>query len=455
MTILQSYNPADNTLIGEVEISTEEEIKQKVSQANSSKSEWKELGITKRVALLENLYKAFLEKKDEIVKLAVLEMGKPVHESISNFEGGMAYFKWYLDNAEKYLKEEVIYEDEDKIHYVLHEPIGTAAVIAPWNYPFSNFIWGVIPNLIIGNTVVFKHSEECPLSGKLYEEIIESVNLPKGVFSEVYGDGKVGQLLVEQKIDLIWFTGSTNVGKKLYQVAAQKFIKIVLELGGSAPGVVFNDVEIDKVVERIYAERFSNCGQSCDALKRLIVHEDIVEEVTTKLKKIIETKKVANPSDESTDIGPLVAKRQVEVLQEQIKDATDKGAEVIIGGNAKDNCFFELTLLKNITPEMKVWKEEVFGPVLPIVTFKTEEESIKLANDTTFGLGAYVFTKDKERIERLIPRLETGMINMNGTNYVVPSNPFGGYKQSGLGREHGKYGLHELSQLKLVAKPKN
>ncbi len=454
MVKLQSINPANNSLVGEVDISTEEDVKQKVFNANSCKESWKELGVKSRIQLLKKLYDNFSKRKEEIVELTTKEMGKQIRESSDDFDSGMEYFKWYLDNGEKYLEREITHEDDKSIHYILYEPIGTTAVITPWNFPFSNFIWGVIPNLVVGNTVVFKHSEECVLSGKLYDNIVESVGLPKGVFSEVYGDGKIGHVLINQDINLIWFTGSTKVGKQLYEIAAKKFIKIVLELGGSAPGIVFDDVDVDKIAESIYSYKFFNCGQICDGLKRLIVHETVAEELITKLKSLIENKKIDNPKEKSTDVGPLVAKRQVDLLKSQVKDAVDNGAEVIVGGNAINDSFHEITLLKNVNQKMRVCQEEVFGPVLPIITFKTEEQAIKLANNTQFGLGAYVFTNDKERISRLISKLESGMININDTNYVIPSNPFGGYKQSGLGREHGKYGLHELSQIKIVARPK-
>jgi acyl-CoA reductase-like NAD-dependent aldehyde dehydrogenase len=316
------------------------------------------------------------------------------------------------------------------------------------------FIWGVIPNLIAGNTVVFKISEECPLTGKLIEEIMNSGNLPEGVFSEVYGDGRIGQKLAESDVNLIWFTGSTKVGKLLYKIAAEKFIKVILEMGGSSPAVLFEDVDIPDVIPEIYTGRFRNCGQSCNAVKRLIVHESIFDEVVKKLKEETEKKVIGDPSDEKTQLGSLVAKRQLDLLQNQVKDAVDKGAKITTGGKTPDNlkgAFYEPTILTNITKDMRVWKEEVFGPVLPVVPFKTEEEAVELANDTIYGLGSRVYSKDLERARRVASKIDAGTVEINYTSRWMSCNPFGGYKQSGMGREHGMIGFRELCQIKVIS----
>ncbi len=318
-------------------------------------------------------------------------------------------------------------------------------------------MWGTIPNLIAGNTVVFKISEECPLTGKLIEEIMNSKNLPEGVFSEVYGDGKVGQKLAESDVNLIWFTGSTKVGKSFYQIAAKKFIKVILEMGGSSPAILFEDVDIPEAVQSVYSERYTNCGQVCDSTKRLIIHESIFDGVVEKLKEEIEKKIVGDPLDEKTQIGSLVAKRQLDLLKAQVKDALDKGANLITGGSEPDNldgAFYKPTILTNINFNMRVWKEEVFGPVLPIVTFKTEEEAIKLANDTIYGLGSRVYSKDTERARRVASKIDAGTVEINYASRWLCCNPFGGYKQSGMGREHGTIGFRELCQIKVISENK-
>jgi len=259
-------------------------------------------------------------------------------------------------------------------------------------------------------------------------------------------------------VDLIWFTGSSRVGKLLYKIAADKFIKAVLEMGGSNPGIVFEDVNISEVVSRIYSERFANCGQSCDALKRLIVHESIFDEIVSGLKEEIEKKIVGNPLDDKTEIGSLVAERQLVLLKEQVKDAIDKGAKIVTGGKEPEElsgAFFEPTLLKKITKNMRVWKEEVFGPCLPVVKFKSEEEAIELANDTPYGLGSRIFTNDKEKAARVASRIQSGTVEINQGSRWLPCNPFGGYKESGIGREHGVAGFRELCQIKVISEGKS
>lgn len=457
-TKLISTNPGKNyEVLGEVEVSIEKEIKNKVQKARLAADKWKELGLKARVNLLRKVADSFEKRREDLALLEAKEMGMPITQSRQEVDDGIRYFNWYLEMSEKYLSPEVVYEDDTTKHTVFYEPVGVAAVIVPWNFPLSNFVWGCGQSLIVGNTVVFKHSEECPLSGKLIEEIVNSVGLPEGVFSEVYGDGRVGDYLVHQGIDLICFTGSTNVGKQLYKIGAEKFIKVILECGGSAPGIVFEDVDLDKVIETIYFDRFINCGQACDALKRLIVHESRLTEVVEKLTNLLKAKKVGDPKDQSTDIGPLVAKRQLELLESQVKDALDKGAKVVIGGKRPETlqgAYYEPTILTNITFDMRMWQEEVFGPVLPIVTFKTEEEAIKQANNTKYGLGAYVFTEDKEKVQRVASQVKSGMVSINNATYLQPCSPFGGYKESGMGREHGKFGFMELTQAKVVAMEK-
>ncbi|MGH7203806.1 MAG: aldehyde dehydrogenase family protein [Candidatus Levyibacteriota bacterium] len=454
MNQLISTNPSTNKVLGEISSSTEEEILTIVKKANKAKHEWKAIGLERRVSFLRKVVQKLSEKKEELALLSTKEMGMPIAQSRADTEDALRYMSWYLDNASKYLSPEVVFENDSMKHTVFYEPLGVAAVITPWNFPLSNFVWGAGQNLIIGNTVIYKTSEEVPLFGKVLEEIIKSANLPEGVFAEIYGDGKVGDFLVHQQVDLIGFTGSTKVGKHLYKVAGEKFIKAVMELGGSAPAIVLPDADLDKVIEIIYINRFANCGQVCDGLKRLLVHESIFDEVVQRLKKQVERVKVGEASDESTDIGPLVAQRQVSLLEEQMRDAQDKGARVIIGGKRVDElhgAFYEPTLLTQVTTTMRVWQEEVFGPVLPIVSFKTEEEAIKLANDTSYGLGAYIYTKDKAKALDLASQIDTGMVSVNAANYVEPCSPWGGFKDSGIGRTHGKFGFAELIQTKVVA----
>ena len=458
MEKLISTNPAKNyEVLGEVDTSSDAEIKEKVALANEAMMMWKEFGLQKRINLLEPIYEEFKTRKDEIVLLTTKETGRALKESESAVSGHLDKIRWFLDNAESALSDEITYENEESIHKIVYEPIGVAAVITPWNHPFGMFVWGVIPNLLAGNTVVFKISEECPLTGKLIEEVMLAHQLPEGVFSEIYGAGDVGWELANGNVNLIWFTGSTKVGHDLYKLAGEKFIKAILELGGSNPGIVFEDVNIQEIVSKIYTKRFRVCGQTCDALKRLIVHHSVFDEVVEKLKNEIESKKVGDPESQETDIGSLVAKRQLTLLESQVKDAIDKGAKVITGGKRPQSlkgAYYLPTILTNVKRDMRVWKEEVFGPVLPIISFRDEDDAVRIANDTKYGLGALVFTEDKEKAERVARKIEAGTVEVNSADHWLSCNPFGGYKESGMGREHAKQGFRELCQIKVISMKK-
>ena len=455
-----SVNPSKNyEIIGEVDSSTSSQIDHKVQLAREAQKDWALLSIKERIIYLEKVYQALFRRKDEIRDIASKEMGMPRSiADIIDIEVGFKYMRGYLDYAEKWLEPEITFENNSEIHYLTFEPKGVVGASVPWNFPFTIFVWSVIQNLIVGNTVVFKHSEECILTGKLLETIVKSTDLSDGVFHEVYGDGATtGEYLLNSNVDLIWFTGSTGVGKHIYQVAAKKFVPVILELGGSSPGIVFQDANLDIAIKSIYSYRFYNSGQSCDALKRLIVHESIFDDTVQRLKNLIETKSIGCAQDTQTDIGPLAAERQLISLEKQVQDALDKNARVIIGAKRPDNlqgAYYEPTILTNISFDMKVWKEEVFGPVLPIVPFKTEQEAISLANDTIYGLGGYVYTQDIERAMRISKALKTGNINVNNADYNIPENPFGGYKYSGMAREHGKIGLRDLCNIKIIATKK-
>lgn len=454
MSKLISTNPAQNySVVGEVEISSDEEIVEKVLKAHAAEGGWKDRGVEGRIRLLESIRDEFKNRAEEIARLISLETGKAIHESNSEVTRYIDELSWFLDNGVKALADEVTLKDDESLHRIVYEPHGVAAAIVPWNFPFGMAVWGIFPNLIAGNTVIFKTSEECPLVGKLVEEIILNHNLPHGVFAEVYGAGDVGKKLSESNIDLIWFTGSTRTGKALYKTAAEKFIKVVLEMGGSNPCVVFEDIDIAQAAPVIFNGRFRHCGQVCSSLKRLIVHESVADDLIYALKELVDKQKVGDPMDNSTDLGSLVAKRQYDLLTEQLQDALDKGAKIIAQTTLERNlkgAFFPPTLLTNVTKEMRVWTEEVFGPIFPIVTFKTEEEAVVLANDTPYGLGARVMSEDKKRAERVVSQIQAGTIAINYEARFLACDPFGGYKNSGIGRERGIHGLQELCQIKVI-----
>ena len=458
MPLIPSTDPSDDfRLLGSVESTTPEEIHTLVEEAHRAEKSWWHTSLLERVSLLREVYDACVLEKESLARSVASEMGMPIRTARDDIGYGLTYFLWYLDNAEKYLSPEVTFESDTEIHTVYYEPKWLIVAITPWNYPFMLFSWACIQALLAGNVVIWKLSKEVILTGKLIGDIFARSRLPKWVWSEVYGDWSTGDLLTDEAIDGITFTGSTAVGNKLSLKALKKDITAVMELGGSAPGIVCADADIDAIVETIYFMRFSNSGQMCDGLKRLIVHASRYDELIEKLRTTLLSKKIGKALDESTDIWPLVSESQRAHLAEQYDDAVMLGADILIELPIPSDlkwAYFPPTVFGNITADMKIWKEETFGPLLPVVTFETIEEAITLANDTEYGLGAYVFTEDTELFSRIAREVESGMVQMNSVNYCIPADPFGGYKSSWIGREHGRWWYHELTNVKVVSRPK-
>ncbi len=443
--MIKSYNPANNKLLGHIEETPFFEIERMVEKSKMTFEFWGSLTLEERIPYIEELYQEIEAKKDEFANLITNEMGIPIAESLFDIDSGLEHIKWYINHTKNILEEKITYEDEVEVDKVIFEPRGVVAVIIAWNFPFSSFVWQAVSNLIVGNTVIIKHSEYVPLCSKYIFDFVSAI-LPQDVYQVVYGDGEVGRNLVSQDIDMICFTGSTRTGQELYRVAAEKFIPVVLECGGSAPGIVLEDADIDHVLESLFINKFANTGQVCDGQKRLLVHESKFDEVCEKLKQCIENKKIGNPLEEDVEVGPLVSIPQLEKLEAQVEDAIKKGAKVICGGTR----FYLPTLLTNITKDMRVYQEEVFGPVLSILPFQTIEEAIAIANDTEYGLGGYVYTKDKSKFDDIVKKLKTGMIALNNLYYLRPCNPFGGYKKSGMGKNNSEFGLQGLCNIKVV-----
>ncbi len=443
-----STNPGNNfSVVGEVFASTKDEIEIKVNSANLAKVAWGELTVGERIKYLSKALEVFKSRQKDIVNLISQEIGTPIAEADSEVSWDWDYFKWFLSNAESALSPVTTFESQTSIHQLIYEPIGSVAVIAPWNLPFDMFIWGVIPNLLVGNTVIYKAAEESALSGKLYCDIMQKVGLPKGVFDIVHGDGEEGKILAESEIDGIWFTGSSEVGKKLYELAGKKFIRSTLEMGGSNPVIVCADADLELAATKIVSKRFMFSGQTCDADKRLIVHSSVKQQLLTKL-----ISKVA-----SLPVTPLVSQKQLDILMTQVAESVAKGAKILIGGKKPEDkmgAFYLPTLLDDVTSDMKVWHEEVFGPVLPIIGYQTDDEALRLANDTIYGLGSQIFTQDQSKMEYFAHGIKAGNVDINGVGHFIPQNPFGGYKNSGMGREHGIDGFREICQIKTISRPK-
>lgn len=454
-----STNPSRNyEPIGEVEASTEQEIKDAVAKARTAQPKWAALTQTERNAAIESFVKVCDKHADEIAELMSKEMGKPIVQARAQVKESPDFFHAQIEMAEKVLAAEIIYEDDTQRHHLTREPLGVIVCIMPWNFPFLNIPWQMGQALLAGNTVVFKQSEEVIVFSQLMAKLIGESDIPEGVCTAVFGDGAVGELLVQQQsLDAIMFTGSTRTGQHITELAAKTSTRVLTEMGGSAPGIVFEDADVPAIIDTLYMMRFDNTGQYCDGLKRLLVHESKLDEVLAALKKVNSSKKIGDALDEKIDLGPLVAKRQVDLLKGQLQDALGKGARVVFGGKEPEGlegAYFEPTLITSISFDMRVWKEEVFGPVLPVATFKTEDEAVRLANSTIYGLGAFVFTTDKDRYFRVAKQIQSGIVAHNNALYFSTTTPFGGYKASGNSRSLGVEGFHEVTQIKVISEEK-
>lgn len=455
---ITSTNPGRNyEVIGKAEAATEADVAKAVASARKAQPGWAALSLEERCNKIRSFLRVCENRLEDIAQIMSKEMGKPIVSSRDSITTTFGEFEDYMEQAKQALAPSVVFENETEKHVQTFEPRGVIAAITPWNFPFNNISFQVGQALIAGNTIVIKPSEEIVLFTELIAQIVAESDLPEGVLIPIVGDGQVGETLVRQDVDMILFTGSTQTGQRITELAADRSIPVLTEMGGSAPGVVFEDADISKVIDMLANARFDNTGQYCDGLKRAIVHESRYDEVLEALKGYAANTKVGNQLEEDTKIGPLVAKRQLDKLEGQVADAVEKGAKILVGGKQPEGlegAYYEITVLTDITPDMKVWKEEVFGPVLPVVTFDTEEKAIRMANDTEYGLGAYIFTEDKKRYQRVAKQIQAGNIAHNTAWYFSPKTPFGGYKKSGNGRSQGTIGFHEVSQIKVIAEEK-
>ncbi len=455
MNTIKSINPATQEVIGETPVTTPQELQKIVENSKKAFESWRNVPMKERVIYAWKLADLLLQKKDEIALLTTREMGKPLHEALEDIIFEVDFIRWYADHIEEALGEKIIKEDAATVYKTVYEPWGVCASIPPWNFPITMASTGITAQLLAGNTVIFKPSENSTLSQKMFVDLFNQTGLPDGVLQCVVGAGDVGAQLIDSDIDLVWFTGSTAVGQQIYKKCAEKFIKPLLELGGSSPAIVFADCDFDKTVETIKTARFFNCGQVCSSVKRLFVEKSLFEKFVTALAVKLHTVRIGNPEGD-VEFGPLVSKKQLATLILQVEDAVQKGAMVVVGGarpadaTLSQGNYFLPTLLTNISVDMKVITEEVFGPVLPIIPFESEDEAISLANANPYGLTAEIFTKDIEKANRVAGQIQAGGISINMDISYNPDSPIGGYKKSGLGREYGLEGFRELAQLKYI-----
>ena len=424
----------------------------------SAKKAFESWGFTtkdQRVELLEKLYVVYKKRWADVAKAITLEMGAPKDFSSELQTGtGASHIKSFI----RYLKEfnfEKVLGDHAKDQKILYEPKGVCALITPWNWPMNQVCLKVIPALAAGCTMVLKPSELAPLSSMILAEMIDEVKFPAGVFNLVNGDGATtgNALTSHPDINMISFTGSTRAGALISQNAAKDFKRISLELGGKGANIVFKDAD-PEAIERGALRCFRNSGQSCNAPTRMLVEKSMYSEAVERLKKFANKTKVDDPSKEGDHIGPVVSETQFNKIQTLIKKGIDEGAKLVAGGVGKPDglekgYFVKPTVFADVNNQMEIARTEIFGPVLSIMPFETEEEAISIANDTPYGLTNYIQTQDKEKVQRVARKLRSGMVDVNGAGIAVDA-PFGGYKHSGIGREAGAEGLVEFLEIKTV-----
>ncbi|MCL7412049.1 MAG: NAD-dependent succinate-semialdehyde dehydrogenase [ANME-2 cluster archaeon] len=453
MKKMVSINPATGDINREFELYSQEKINEAVRKSRNAFSEWKNLDISDRAEYLTNAANVLRRRKKELGEIITSEMGKPIKESIPEVEKCAWALEYFAQNTERFLEHEIVETDAQKA-YVSFEPRGTILCIMPWNFPFWQALRFASPALSGGNVVLLKHSSYVPLCALELEKIFSEAGFPDGVFQTLLIDGSTASSLIKRKeIDAVSLTGSVSSGQKVAEVCGRNMKKFVLELGGSDPFIVLADADIEKAAKIAVASRFLDAGQSCIAAKRFIVEESIAEEFTTKFVEHASNLKVGDPMDPDTDIGPLVREEQIELLEEQVKDALSKGAKALLEGGRlqKNGFFYSPIVLSNVTQEMKVLKEETFGPVAPVIPVKDESSAIKVANESELGLGASIWSEDRDKALRLAKEIEAGVVVVNSLVKSDPRLPFGGVKKSGIGRELSKFGLYEFMNIKSVS----
>lgn len=456
---LSVVNPATGQEVGVTTFGDHRDAAKAVAAAHEAFATWSKAPARERSKYLYRLYELVREHRDELAEIIATEMGKPVREAKWEVMGAADNFMWYAEEAKRVYGETVPSSDPSKRIMVIQQPVGVVAAITPWNFPANMVARKIAPALAAGCTIVLKPAEASPLSAIRLFELIEQAGFPKGVANLVIGQPeKVGQAFLEdEKVRKIAFTGSTRVGKMLMEGAAKHVKRVSLELGGHAPFIVFEDADLDKAVAGLFESKYRSAGQQCICTNRLYVHESVVNEFNEKLIARLQKAKVGDGRDKSTEIGPLVNQKGLDKVLDHIEDAKAKGAKVAFGGNRltdgsyANGFFVEPTVLVDVSSDMKIVNEETFGPVVPVIPFADEETVVQVANDTTYGLAAYVYTTNNSRCFRMAENLEYGIVGINDAVPTQTQAPFGGFKESGLGREGGRYAMEEFLERKFVS----
>ncbi|TFJ91927.1 NAD-dependent succinate-semialdehyde dehydrogenase [Lentibacillus salicampi] len=450
------YNPATLEAITEVAYGGKAEAQAAIQAASQAFKTWRDMTGRERSRILYKAHELMLEDADRLGEILTTEQGKPLKEAVGEVKGAANFLLWYAEEASRTYGEWIPSSNKSKRLLVIPQPVGVVGAITPWNFPSSMITRKIAPALAAGCTVVLKPAPETPLSAIEIVKILEKAGMPDGVVNLVTGDAEaIGNTMLESKdVRLMTFTGSTAVGKYLMRESANHVKKLSLELGGHAPIVVFDDAAIDKAVSLALASKFRNNGQTCICANRIYVHESVKDMFNDRLTKKVAELKVGDGTEEGIDLGPLINEQASLKVQKHLDDAVSKGAKVVSGGDkwngGLDGYFYQPTVLANVTDNMLVMNEETFGPLMPVQAFSDEDAVIDKANDTDYGLAAYIFTETTSRAVRVSEKLEYGIVGVNDVFPAVAEAPFGGIKQSGVGKEGGHHGMDEFLEMKYV-----
>ena len=450
MSQISTVNPSTGEEIHTFSAMDKNQVFDLVGKAKRAYPEWKK-DYEKRRSYIYNLVEYLKKNKTRLATVATSEMGKPLKESIGEIEKCAWALEFYADHGDSFLSDEVLNTDARK-SFLTFEPLGVIGSIMPWNFPYWQALRFAAPCLMAGNVIVMKPSRVTMQSGIEIEKAFTESGMPDGIFQTVVGSVESANHLIDSDVNAVTFTGSTNAGAKVGERAAKNLKKCVLELGGSDPFIVLDDAIIEKAAEGAVKGRFINCGQSCVASKRFFVGKNIADEFIELFIKKASQLKVGDPMSIETDVGPLSSKDGLETISGIVEDAKEKGAEILLGGSEIDGkgFFYKPTILRNIKSNMRIAQEETFGPVAPITIVENESEAVKLANESEFGLGASIWTKDLAKADKMSRRIESGIVSVNNVVISDPRIPFGGIKHSGFGRELSRYGMLEFVNLKSV-----
>lgn len=446
-------NPATGELIATVPDMSREDVRKAIEAAHAAWPAYRSLTAGERAGLLKKWYALILEHKQELATLMTMECGKVLTESLGEVDYGASFVEWFAEEARRTYGDVIPAATKDRRLVVIKQSIGVVAALTPWNFPLAMITRKVGPALAAGSPVIVKPPSETPLTGLAIAYLAEKAGFPPGVYNAVTSldSSEIGKEFCEnRKVRKLSFTGSTQVGKILMSQCAPTLKKLSLELGGNAPFIVFEDADLDAAVKGAMVSKFRNSGQTCVCVNRFLVQDQVYDAFVEKLSRAVAALKVGNGLDKEVQIGPLIHQKGLDKVQQHVADALQKGARVTEGGHALEGLFYQPTVLADATPDMIIAQEEVFGPVAPVFRFKTEAEAIQLANETEYGLASYFYSRDVARCWRVAEALESGMVGINEGLISTVLAPFGGVKESGIGREGSKYGMDYFMEIKYL-----